>query len=291
LVSSAFSFSPNYIASFALLWYTACMLRQASNKSWVVIQCRNKPNADTQKGLGESVPTNRRKAVATYVIVHGGFSGGYRWRKVANLLRAAGQDVFTPTLTGLGERAHLASPKIDLGTHIQDIVGVLECEDLWSVILVGHSSGSMVITGVAEKVPERLAHLVYVDTAIPQDGESWLDLLGPELSRRLLDLAEKEGGGWQIPLDPDPPRIQPHPLKTVTDPIAIRNPAATHIPRTFIHCTAKPQDSPLALAWLAIDRAADYARRQGWRYRTLPTDHSPHHSAPGALVDLLIELA
>jgi pimeloyl-ACP methyl ester carboxylesterase len=229
--------------------------------------------------------------VATYVIVHGGFSGGWNWRYAANLLRAAGHEVFTPTLTGLGERAHLASPQIDLNTHIQDIVGVLECEDLRDVILVGHSSGSMVTTGVGERVPERLARLVYLDTAIPQDGQSWLDLLGPEMASKLLDLAEKQGDGWRIPLIPDPPRYQPHPLKTVTDPLAVTNPSTAQIPRAYIHCTAKSKDSPVALAWPAIDRAAERARQQGWWYRCLPTDHSPHVTMPRELVDLLLELA
>lgn len=89
---------------------------------------------------------------------------------------AASHEVFTPTLTGLGERAHLATPAVNLATHIQDIIGVLECEDLWNVILLGHSSGVMVMAGVAEQRPERLGRLVYLDTAIPKDGLSWLDL-------------------------------------------------------------------------------------------------------------------
>ena len=229
--------------------------------------------------------------MATYVVVHGGFSGGWGWRDVANLLRGAGHEVFTPTLTGLGERAHLANPEINLNTHIQDVVGVLECEDLWNVILVGHSSGSMVITGVAEKEPERLSRLVYVDTAIPQDGQSWLDLLGPEMTQKLLEAAREKGDGWRIVLNPNPPRFQPHPLRTVTDPLEVNNPAARPIPRAFIHCTDKSADSPLALAWPAIDRAAEVARQQGWWYRTLPTDHSPHRTMPQELVALLLELA
>jgi pimeloyl-ACP methyl ester carboxylesterase len=229
--------------------------------------------------------------MSVYLIVHGGFSGGWGWREVAKRLRTAGHEVFTPTLTGLGERAHLANPEINLNTHIQDIIGILECEDLWRVILIGHSSGSMIITGVAEIKPERLSRLVYVDTAIPKDGQSWLDLLGPAMAQQLLDLAEKEGDGWRIPLIPDPPRFQPHPLKTVTDLLEVKNPAAVRIPRAFIHCTAKSKDSPLALAWPAIDRAAENARQQGWWYRTLPTDHSPHRTMPQELSELLLELA
>ena len=229
--------------------------------------------------------------MSIYLIVHGGFSGGWGWRQVAQRLRKAGHEVYTPTLTGLGERAHLANPGINLATHIQDIVGVIECEDLWQVILVGHSSGSMVITGVAERTPERLARLVYVDTAIPKDGQSWFDLLGPAMAQKLGDLAMEQGDGWCIPLIPDPPKFQPHPLKTVSDRLEIRNPTAAQLPRAYIHCTAKSNNSPLALAWHAIDCAAEEARQQGWWYRTLPTDHSPHRTMPQELSELLLELA
>lgn len=229
--------------------------------------------------------------MATYLLIHGGFSGGWVWREVANRLRAAGHEVFTPTLTGLGERVHLANRGVNLETHIQDVVGILECEDLQNVILLGHSSGVMVMAGVAERVPERLAQLVYLDTAIPKDGRSWLDLLGPAMARKLLDLAEAQGEGWRLPLVPNPPRYQPHPLKTVTDQLAINNPHAAMLPRAYIHCTAKDPNSPVALAWPAIDQSAAEARQQGWWYRTLPTDHSPHRTMPGELTALLIELA
>ena len=229
--------------------------------------------------------------MAIYLIVHGGFFGGWRWRPVANLLCAEGHEVFTPTLTGLGERAHLANPQVDLNTHIQDIVGVLECEDLQDVILVGHSYGSMVITGVAERVPERLARLVYLDTAIPQDGQSWLDLLGPEMARMSIDLAEKHGDGWRVPLISDPPRVQPHPLKTTTDPLTVKNPIAAQIPRAYIYCTAKLKDIPIAVAWPAIEKAAKNARQQGWWYRELPTGHDVEKTMPRELSELLLELA
>jgi pimeloyl-ACP methyl ester carboxylesterase len=228
--------------------------------------------------------------MTTYVLVHGGFSGGWVWREVASFLRAADHEVFTPTLTGLGERSHLAHPGVDLNTHIQDVVGVLECEELSYVVLVGHSSGSMVITGVAEKVPERLGHLVYLDTAIPEDGQSWLELLGSELSMHLLEIAETQGDGWQIPLIPGPPRFQAHPLKTVAEPLEVKNPAARAIPRTFIHCTAKPNEGLLALAWPAIDRAARKAQEEEWGYYTLPAGHNVMETMPKELANLLLEL-
>ena len=229
--------------------------------------------------------------MAIYLLIHGGFSGGWVWHDVAKQLRAAGHEAFAPTLTGLGERAHLAHPEVNLATHVQDIVGVLECEDLRNVILVGHSSGVMVMTGVAERVPERLARLVYLDTAIPKEGQSWLDLLGPAMTHKLLDLVETAGEGWRIPLVPGPPRYQPHPLKPVTDRPTITNPQAAALPRAYIHCTAKDPNSPVALAWPAIDQSAIEARQQGWWFRTLPTDHSPHRTMPGELTALLLELA
>src|SRR5215210_4421571 len=105
--------------------------------------------------------------MATFVIVHGAWSGAHAWRRVRPLLRAAGHEVFTPALTGLGERAHLASPRVDLDTHIQDVVGVLEYEDLGEVMLVGHSYGGVVITGVAERAAPRLAQLIYLDAEVP----------------------------------------------------------------------------------------------------------------------------
>ena len=113
--------------------------------------------------------------MATMVLIHGSMHGGWCWQRVAPLLRAAGHDVYTPTLTGLGERVHLAHPDVDLDTHIRDVLGVLEFEDLHEVILVGHSYGTMVITGVADRVPERIAHLVYLDGTMAADGQAALD--------------------------------------------------------------------------------------------------------------------
>ncbi len=118
--------------------------------------------------------------MATYVLVHGACHGGWCWRRVAELLRAAGHEVFAPTLTGLGDRAHLAHRGIDLDTHIQDVAAVLTYEELREVVLVGHSYAGLVITGVAERAANRLAQLVYLDAAVPRDGEAGLDLFAPE---------------------------------------------------------------------------------------------------------------
>src|SRR5919202_1722005 len=112
----------------------------------------------------------------TFVLVHGAWHGGWCCRRLIPLLRDAGHEVYAPTLTGLGERSHLLSPAIDLETHVRDVTGVLEYEELTGVVLVGHSYGGMVITGVAEDAAPRLAHLVYLDAFLPRDGECLMDL-------------------------------------------------------------------------------------------------------------------
>ena len=121
------------------------------------------------------------------------------------LLRAAGHEIWTPSYTGLGERAHLANPAIDLDTHIEDVVGVLEMEDLNDVVLVGHSYGGMVATGVADRARARIAQLVYLDAFVPRDGQSVLDLQPPEARNRMRDLVQTKGDGWRIPPNPMPP--------------------------------------------------------------------------------------
>jgi len=117
--------------------------------------------------------------VATYVLVHGGGHGGWCYQRVARILRAAGHEVYTPTLTGLGERAHLLDHRVDLNRHIDDVVAVLHFEDLRDVILVGHSYGGMVITGIADRAADRVGKLVYLDAANPVNGQSLVDVSGP----------------------------------------------------------------------------------------------------------------
>src|SRR5215207_8131279 len=175
--------------------------------------------------------------MATFVIVHGAWSGGHAWRGVRPLLRGAGHEVFTPALTGLGERSHLASAQVDLDTHIQDVLGVLEFEDLDQVVLVGHSSGGMVITGVADRAPQRLAQLVYLDAEVPTDGQCEFDLLPPEERAGYQQAVTTNGQGWQIPrrslshyqgLDAKlrwaMSRMVPQPINTLTQPLRLTNP-------------------------------------------------------------------
>lgn len=137
--------------------------------------------------------------MATFVLVHGSFGGGWVWAAVAARLRAAGHAVFAPTLTGLGERIHLAHPGVDLATHVADVANVLAYEDLAGVVLVGWSYGGMAATGAADRAPARVARLVYVDAAAPEDGQCVFDIAGPEAREMLEAAAEREGDGWRIP--------------------------------------------------------------------------------------------
>jgi pimeloyl-ACP methyl ester carboxylesterase len=139
---------------------------------------------------------------------------------------------FHPTLTGLGERLHLANPDIGLDTHIQDILMVLEYEQLRDVILLGYSYSGMVVTGVAESAAERISQLIYLDAFVPQDGQSLLDILGPGVAAFIQQATQAYGDGWRIPHDPpDAPRRTPHPLKTGLQPVRLANPTTTALHR------------------------------------------------------------
>jgi pimeloyl-ACP methyl ester carboxylesterase len=228
--------------------------------------------------------------VATFVLVHGGWDGGWAWRSVARELQAAGHEVFTPTLTGSGERVHLASPEVDLETHVLDVVNVLRYEDLYDVILVGISSGGMIITGVAERVPERIGHLIYLDGIVPQDGQSIGDLVGPEVMAGLEQAAVAYGDGWHVPHDPpDADRRTGLPLKVAQQPAVVGNPDAARLKRTYVRHTGKPADS-----WLTpiFDRIAARIRaEEGWNYVERPFDHYPILDKPREVAQLLLELA
>ena len=142
--------------------------------------------------------------MATFVLVHGAWAGAWIWKKIIPLLRAAGHDVHATTATGLGDRVHLADPAIDLDTHITDVVNVLEFEELTDVTLVGWSYGGMIITGVAERVPERLAQLVYLDADVPADGENSYDAELYSEEVRAADRAAAEAAGMPGFLVVDP---------------------------------------------------------------------------------------
>ncbi len=227
--------------------------------------------------------------MATVLICHGAWSAGWAWKKVRPLLRAAGHEVFTPSYTGLGERAHLAHPLVGLETHIQDILAVIECEDLRDILLVGHSYGGMVATGVADRAPERVRHLVYLDAFVPGDGQSLNDLVG-----RAPPAAPV--AGWLIPPNPPAPDTAPEDLAWTT-PRRRHQPArcfgerlrlsgaAPAFPRTYIHCTRK--EGPDVFRQFADRFRGDPA----WRFLEMDASHSPNVTAPEALAAVLLGLA
>jgi pimeloyl-ACP methyl ester carboxylesterase len=223
-------------------------------------------------------PAHRR----TYVFVHGAAGGGWDWKAVDSLLTRHGHRAVRPTLTGLGERVRLASPEIGLGTHIDDIVNVILWENLHEIILVGHSYGGVVITGVADRVPERIRRLVYLDALLPDSGETALQLadsIGVTYIRPNV-----RGGFIVLPAMTDNravPRDVPQPLRTFTDTLRLSNSAARRVPGSYI-LTVERDKTPDQFQFFA-DRAA----ARGWRVYQLAADHTPERSAPAALVRLL----
>ena len=240
--------------------------------------------------------------MATYVLVHGAWHGGWCWQKVIPFLEAAGHAVYAPILTGLAERAAELSPDVGLDTHIQDVVGLLVDKDLHGVILVGHSYGGMVITGVVDAVPERIAHLVYLDTFVPRDGDSMAGI-SPVVIYLLRRQAQ--AGGWRIAshgdygvtTEPDRSwvlsKVTPQPLKTLEQPLHLKHPAiVSATPRTHIECTGGGFVF-LRLRNLLRRILAPRAlppREAGWRLRQLPTGHDAMITMPRELADLLLEV-
>ncbi len=219
-------------------------------------------------------------ATTTYVIVHGAWGGSWAFRQVDSLLSSRGHSVYRPSLTGLGERVHLASRDVGLETHVLDVVNTLLFEELRDVVLVGHSYGGMVISGVAERVPDRIRHLVYLDALVPEDGENLMAMFrGPQFFESMI----KDGfvvPAWVKPGQPVPKDV-PHPLKTFTDPIALKNAAAPRLPATYILTVeAGSREDEFA-------RFADRARARKWKVVTMEADHNPQWSAPEKLADLL----
>ena len=230
------------------------------------------------------------------VLVHGAWHGGWGWKRLTPLLRRAGHEVFTPTLTGLGERAHLAGPAVDLETHIKDIVGVLETEELEEVLLLGHSYGGMVVTGAADRVPQRIARLVYLDAFVPENGKSLMDYVVPERGARFREEGERTGSVtppppslWGITRPEDAAWLAPHesrhPFASMRQAVRLQNEAAlARIPKAFVYCSAPATGS--------FDQfAARYRNDPAWRFFELATGHDAMILAPEQLARILLELA
>jgi pimeloyl-ACP methyl ester carboxylesterase len=239
--------------------------------------------------------------MAVYVLVHGAWGGAHGFRKVRGPLRAAGHEVFTPSLTGIGERVHLTSPQVCLTTHITDIVNAVLYEDLRDIVLLGFSYGGFVVTGALEHIGDRVRHLVYLDAFVPADGDS-VDGTG--------DPGRASGGGgraviglgrdWLVPPQArefdDPAeaawssaRRTPQPAGCFTEPVRLTRPLEEYpFTRTYIKATGEPRPQDGEPFWAAADRAK---ASPAWRYREIATSHMVPSNRPEELVRLLLELA
>jgi pimeloyl-ACP methyl ester carboxylesterase len=231
--------------------------------------------------------------------VPGAWGGSWGWQWLAPYLRDAGHAVHAITLAGLGDRVDLAHPGIDLDTHITDVVTALEFADLRDVTLVGHSYAGMVIAGVADRVPERLAQVIYLDATVPEDGQSFYDAWPDGATMEAEERQQAEEAGTPG-LSPPPrtwieeaiadeavrgcflARMTPHPLATFTQPVRLSNPEAARVPHAFIFCTITSEAEPPFLARVRSDPA--------WRYVEIPFDHLAPVTAPRETAQALLAL-
>ena len=243
--------------------------------------------------------------MATFVLIHGAWHGGWSWWKTAPLLNGAGHRVLAPSLTGLGERQHLAAlmppAAINLDLHIGDVVALLQAEDLTEVVLVGHAYAGMVITGVAEIIPERIASLVYVNGVAPSDGKAMVDQLeavrGPEFVARIRGFiaegaplmpapttADEIAQRWSV-TDPSDqafmlPRLSPQPTLTFSQPVRVGNPDAAAVRREFVLCSES-----------GFESVARRAAASGWGVHHIDTGHDPMITTPRELADIFMAVA
>lgn len=235
--------------------------------------------------------------MATYVLVHGAWGGAHIWRYVRRMLHDAGHDVFTPSLTGVGERAHLTSPQVTLHTHVLDVANTMLYEDLRDVVLLGFSYGGMVVTGALAHVAERVRHLVYLDAFVPRDGESLSSLRGqPPLHAGLM------GSEWLVPpiarhyegYDEtraawEAARRSAQPAGCFDEPVRLDHPLEQFgLTRTYVKATGEPRGMSNDHFWAMADR---YGDDPAWRYREIATNHMIPVNEPRALTEILLELA
>jgi pimeloyl-ACP methyl ester carboxylesterase len=235
--------------------------------------------------------------MTAFVLVHGAWQGNWVWERVADQLRAVGHRVYTPSLTGLGERAHLAGPEVDLETHIADVIGVIEHHELDGIVLCGHSYGGMVVAGAADRLHQRVKSLVFLDAFIPTPGKSLFDLQPPETAQRMRDEARIEGDGWRIKrLSGNYFRVARPEDVARLDRRAVDQPIGT-----------MEQKANITGAWekiphLAYIRAAGHRGPFGqfgdrvrhderWQYFELPCGHNVMLDLPEALTGILLGCA
>ena len=221
-------------------------------------------------------------AARTYVFVHGAWGGGWDWKGMEKRMEAAGHEAYRVTLTGLVERAHLASPDVDLDTHIQDVQAVLDFEELEDVVLVGHSYGGIVVAGVASK-SERVTDLIFIDALLLKSGESLWSRQNEARQKSLQELAETQGDGWRIPpYWPDPGKDRAHPLATLQDPLELAPGTYERVRGTFILTLDPGADSD------GFSPYAERARKLGYEVHELRTGHNPQRTMPEELATLLL---
>jgi pimeloyl-ACP methyl ester carboxylesterase len=231
--------------------------------------------------------------MATILLAHGAWSAAWAWKKMRPLMAASGHVFLAPTYTGLGIHADLADPAVDLDTHIEDLLRVLYYEDARDVVLLGHSYGGMVATGVADRAADRIAHLIYLDAFVPKPGQSLSDLVSEE-AREQRRLAVAAGDGWRVPPSPSPDDISPedlawmagrrsaHPLKCFEQPLALAN-GDLRLPRSYVRAMRNVHGP--------FGAFAERARSEpGWAYYEIDASHSPNITAPEVLMALLNDI-
>jgi pimeloyl-ACP methyl ester carboxylesterase len=240
---------------------------------------------------------NNSAAANTYVLVHGAYHGGWCWKFVANILRAQGHRVFTPTLTGLGERAHLSAFNPDLDMMITDIVQVIETEELTDVILVGHSFAGTVVSGVTDRLGTVIRHLVYLDALVIESGKAVTDGGSPEMREAFGALRIANGGNGLIDTPPIDffalktatqaqwvaRRLTPQPVESFFSKLKLNHPLGNGRPVTYITCT-DPYFKP-------TEPSREFAKtRPGWKHMDIATGHDAMVSAPEQLTRFLGEI-
>jgi len=237
------------------------------------------------------------KTARHFVLVHGLWHGGWCWQRVVAILAARGHQVTTPTNTGLGQRSHLLSRDITISTFVDDIANVLIWSDLKDVILVGHSFGGVAVTGAADRLPDRIARLIYLDGAIFENGESMFGLLPADLLAQRQKLVQESSGGLSLPVPsmdvlgiirPEDKaflagRLTAHPAGTLTSPLILKNPVGNNLPVDYIVCT-----DPI---YQPAEVAHGCARAKGWPMHELKTAHDAMVTAPAETADLLERLS
>jgi len=241
-----------------------------------------------RRDWGRPVSTHK-----TFVLVHGAWHGGWCWNHVAAILRGRGHTVVTPTQTGLGERAHLISTSITLDTFVDDVVNVLKWEDLTNVVLVGHSFGGSTISGVADRMRDRVCELIYLDAAVLENGETPLSKLPRDLAEARTKTAQQTSGGLSLPAPPASAfgvtdaaqaawldsRLTPHPFSTFVSPLRLTGKVGNGVPATYVVCT-DPIYAPL-------QASRDWVQQAGWTMREIRSGHDAMVIAPDPLAGML----